>query len=157
MKTTISEHNNFIKKTIMKKIIIIITLIISTYMAMAVGVEVNGRITIGKKSSGNCSGFGFCSMSGAGNSSPKDGMRSTFLYNSDNNTLVIGISRNEIQTINASKLQYFEGKNSITLEENFTVPAELAQQFGFAKTVTIRRGTYNLSYTNGIYYITIVL
>ncbi|MGI6341832.1 MAG: hypothetical protein ACOXZ9_02485 [Bacteroidales bacterium] len=84
-------------------------------------------------------------------------MRSTFLYNSDNNTLVIGISRNEIQTINASKLQYFEGKNSITLEENFTVPAELAQQFGFAKTVTIRQGTYNLSYTNGIYYITIVL
>ncbi|MGI6341833.1 MAG: hypothetical protein ACOXZ9_02490 [Bacteroidales bacterium] len=33
----------------MKKIIIIITLIISTYMTMAVGVEVNGRITIGKK------------------------------------------------------------------------------------------------------------
>ena len=70
----------------------------------------------------------------------------------DQNQLVVEIGEDDLAKYeNGSTLPFFSGHESITLEDPFTFSKEVSRQLGLSAPLTIKTGTYPVSYADGKY------
>lgn len=120
-------------------------------------IEGSGTITIGKKNSTNCTGFGICNMSASKTSSAEGSMSCVYKYDVAGRTFTIEFSQTELVSRNPSKLEYFQNKTIVSLEEDFVVPVDVQNLITAKNTITLKKGNYKLSAQEGKYTITITL
>ncbi|MBN1198955.1 MAG: hypothetical protein JXA23_06365 [Bacteroidales bacterium] len=58
---------------------------------------------------------------------------------------------------NGSSLQYFQGKPTITLEDDTEIPLRISRELGSTSPIVIKAGVYPVSFQNGTYLVTIQL
>lgn len=108
-------------------------------------------IHIGRRVDG-CPGFGFCK---AGLELKENGVLSNTTLQIDEAKKMIKIGINEQDLINnqQDKMEYFKGKRSVVFEEDFTFPDDVRLKSESKNSLLIRKGTYELEYIKGVYYI----
>ena len=76
----------------------------------------------------------------------------------ENDKLVMQVSEAELSRYeNGSSLHFFEGKTSITLEDDTELPQEITRDLGSSTPVVIKAGSYPVSFRDGIYTVTFQL
>ena len=140
----------------MKRITLFLVLAIFSIGFASAGPVINIGIHIGRRNVPDCPGFGFCR---ATVSLKESGMlsSSTLQVDDTKKALVIGISEKDILENQADKLEYFKGKRSVLFEEDVIFPEEINQKSGSKNSLIIRKGTYPISFSDGVYYLTIPL
>ncbi len=118
-------------------------------------IEGSGTITIGKKTSTNCSGFGICNMSASKTNSTESTMSCVFKHDEVGRTFSIEFSHTELISKNPSKLEYFQNKTVVSLEEDFVVPTDVQNLITAKNAIILKKGNYKLSGQDGKYTITI--
>jgi hypothetical protein len=109
----------------------------------------------------NClTGFGICIDLSGGIEKPvgNQPMCQAKVRINGNNQLVIEVTEQALQSYeNGNTLTYFRNKSSVTFEEPYTLSSETARALGANGPVTIKAGTYPVSYEKGTYTMTIQL
>jgi hypothetical protein len=100
-------------------------------------------------------GFGFCFDVTAGIDGPVKIDEKVCLVKAKldaMNQLVFEISEHDlIKYDNASSLPFFKDKNSITLDEPYTLSMETCRNLGASKPIIIKAGTYPIKYSDNAY------
>ena len=111
----------------------------------------------------NCkTGFGFCIDFTVGGDRPNFTSDQNLCpvkgQLNDKNQLIIEVTAEALANYEfGSTLPYFKDKTSIRIEEPYTLSAATCRALGAAMPVTIKAGSYPVSFANGIYTIVIQL
>lgn len=108
-------------------------------------VTISVKMQIGRSSKG-CAGFGVCSVTISAD------VNESLSYDQSVNTMDITLSKTTIEKEQPDKLQYFEGKDSVTFEESYTFPDDIQRALKADHPLTIPPGTDQLV-TSGDSYI----
>lgn len=113
------------------------------------------KIKLHSKKSGCETGFGFCGI--VFNISLEDNLS----LGSEMVSAKATVSQNQLYlTFNEADLKsyqkgasmnYFQGKRTITLDEEYEVPLDVCKALGINKVISIKPGTYPLKYEQGSY------
>lgn len=126
----------------------------SNYTSPPTGVEVNGKVVLGRGA--NCSGIGICKAAKIATGITSE-VAGKMVMSPGNNTFTITILETEIQRAAPDKLQYFRNKKEVVFEESFTFPQEITSLFQLKEPLTIKKGSHELQYANGSYTIVVKL
>lgn len=111
-------------------------------------VEIEVEVEFGRKKKG-CTGIGVCSVSGdIGKKS-----FSTLSYSTTSRQLVLKVEMEGLKVNQGDKIQYFEGKSTFTVEEEWVLPENLRQQLKIDKKHVIKPGSYPFKKVGGYYLI----
>lgn len=132
----------------MYSLAVLVALVIALPM-YAAPIEGSGTITFGKTSA-NCTGFGICKMASDKSSSIQGEMKCTFKYDEAQRTFTIIVNQLEVNTKNPAMMQYFANKNSVSIDEDFTIPREVTDLLKATNDITIKKGNYNLLSKDGV-------
>ena len=76
----------------------------------------------------------------------------------DNNQLIMEVEESDLQKYEqGTSLAYFNGKSTITLDENTEIPPSYCRQLGSSRPIVIKSGTYPVTYKDNIYTIVFTL
>jgi hypothetical protein len=105
-------------------------------------------------------GFGFCkitiNITFEDNIKPESEMITGKTFMNGQNQLVIKLNEEDLKNYdNGSVFKYFDGKSSIYVDADYEVTRQVYTALGLQKPVTIKAGTYPLSYDQGIYTIVV--
>ena len=106
-------------------------------------------------------GFGFCldvtwGIDGGGYSAEK--ICPVQGYINEKNQLIIRVTETDLARYeNGSTLPHFKGKASVTIEDPYTLSKDLSYKLGSQVPITIKPGTYPITYAEKAYVITIQL
>lgn len=109
-------------------------------------ITITVKVGIGRHSQSGCPKFGLCSVTISGT------VNEQLSYYDELNTMDIQLSRSQIQKEQPDKLVYFEGKNSVTFEEDYTFPPDIQEALKSDHPLTVPAGTDTLI-TDGDNYI----
>lgn len=133
---------------------VFMALILTAAPALA-GFLIQTTIIIGRKNH-DCRGFGFCLIE----SSPSytDGAinGSIELYE-ERGSMIISINESDIQKMQPDKMIYFNNKSTVVFAEDYAMTEDLNRALQAKKPLLIKEGTYDLSYSNGKFFIEIPL
>lgn len=119
------------------------------------GIVIKTTLTIGRKSQ-DCSGFGFCLI--LRSSSYADGaINGSIDVNEERGSMIISINASDIQKMQPDKMSYFNNKSTVIFTEDYALTEDLNRALQAQKPLLIKKGTYDLSYSNGKFYIEIPL
>jgi hypothetical protein len=102
-------------------------------------------------------GFGLCldgtvGLEGGGSSASAEKTCPVKMQLNQKNQLILEVTEVALKEYeNGSTLPYFEGKTSITFDESYPVPQEICRQLGTNQSLTIKAGTYPVTYSKGTY------
>lgn len=131
-----------------------IAVLLTTAPALA-GIVIKTTLTIGRKSQG-CSGFGFCLITSS--SSYTDGaINGSIDVNEERGSMIISINGSDIQKMQPDKMIYFTNKSTVIFAEDYAMGDEINQALRTPKPILIKKGTYDLNYSNGKFCIEIPL
>jgi hypothetical protein len=106
------------------------------------------------------SGFGICAFCEVG--IEKAGSNGQFCQAkariNGSNQLVLEVTESALLSYeNGGTLNYFKDKSNITLDENYTLSPGACKALGTSEVLTIKSGTYPVTYSQGAYTVTIQL
>ncbi|MHC1774919.1 MAG: hypothetical protein AB9834_05835 [Lentimicrobium sp.] len=128
--------------------------LLTTAPALA-GIVIKTTLTIGRKSQ-DCYGFGFCLITSS--SSYTDGaINGAIDVNEERGSMIISINESDIQKMQPDKMSYFNNKSTVIFAEDYALTEDLNRALQAKKPLLIKKGTYDLSYSNGKFYIEIPL
>jgi hypothetical protein len=130
--------------------------------AKAPGPWINIKIIFHKRSTECQYGFGLCVMLSAGwgektlsTEKPACGARISL---NEKNQLILEVKEDELLTYErGGTLPYFKGKEFITLEESYLLPADISRSLGASSPLQIKPGIYPVKFLDGIYTVVIQL
>jgi hypothetical protein len=100
-------------------------------------------------------GFGLCmdvSWGIDGMGAPSENVCPVRGFINDQNQLVVEIREDELAKYEkGSTLPYFKGRSHITLEDPYTLSKDVARQLGTSSFVTIKAGTYPVTFSDQLY------
>ncbi|HUR31533.1 MAG TPA: hypothetical protein VMZ69_08860 [Saprospiraceae bacterium] len=103
-----------------------------------------------------CIAFGLCGLvwyrEGSNFGVPyADSPTDNILISEDMKNLEIQISRDRLLNSQPEKLDYLDGKSSVTITQSFEIPTEIKTALKAQKDLVIRPGTYPLTFIDGIF------
>ncbi|PKP48158.1 MAG: hypothetical protein CVT92_16365 [Bacteroidetes bacterium HGW-Bacteroidetes-1] len=90
-------------------------------------------------------------MSASKTSSAEGSMSCIFMYDAEGRTFTIEFLHTELVSRNPSKIEYFQYKTVVSLEEDFVVPVDVQNLITAKNTITLKKGNYKLSSKEGKY------
>ncbi|MBK6364398.1 MAG: hypothetical protein IPG18_08420 [Saprospiraceae bacterium] len=111
-------------------------------------VEVDVDVEFGRKKF-DCTKFGICSVSG--DVGPKS--FSTLSYNTKSGQLVFKVKIEGLKANQPDKIQYFEGKKTVSIEEEWELPESLRLQLKMPAKFKCKVGSYALEKRGEFYFI----
>lgn len=76
----------------------------------------------------------------------------------DKSHLKLQVTESALKTYESGgSLQYFQGKPTITLEDDTEIPLEVSRELGSSSPLMIKAGSYPVSFQNGAYIVTFPL
>lgn len=111
-------------------------------------VEIEVDVEIGRKKL-DCAKFGVCSFPDV--TIGKSYM--TMSYNSSSKLLILKIEIDGLKVNQPDKVQYFEGKNEISIEESWTLPPALESKLKLPKKFVGKEGRYKVHVKDGFFLI----
>ncbi|MBK6963158.1 MAG: hypothetical protein IPH20_04265 [Bacteroidales bacterium] len=119
------------------------------------GIVIKTTVSIGRKSR-DCYGFGFCIITSS--SSYADGaINGTIDVNEERGSMIISINESDIQKVQPDKMMYFSNKSTVIFAEDYALTEDLNRALQAKKPILIKKGSYDLSYSNGKFFIEIPL
>ena len=105
------------------------------------------EIEYGRWSKG-CRGFGVCKIIIV-----EDAVNSPVLeyQNKVNGSLTLEIPVDYLKSERPDKLSYFTNQSQFVMEESYTIPADVSAKLGSKQTLTIKAGTYPMTFKNNVY------
>jgi hypothetical protein len=115
------------------------------------GYSVHIEITIGRRSK-DCRGYSLCSAR-----TVEDAVNAPLIgyQNMDGNLLTLEIPADYIKTTQPEKLNYFTNQSQFVMEESYTLPTEVSAKLGSKQSLTIKAGSYPMTFKNNVYTIVI--
>lgn len=119
------------------------------------GIVIKTTVSIGRKSR-DCYGFGLCII--ASSSSYAEGaINGSIDVDEERGSMIISINESDIQKVQPDKMMYFSNKSTVIFAEDYALTEDLNRALQAKKPILIKKGTYDLSYSNGKFIIEIPL
>lgn len=103
----------------------------------------------------NCLFLGLCRIIflGAGpmGTNMTDSPSDNIIISDDLKSFEIQLSKERLVNSQPDKLEYFEGKSTVTFTQGYEFPSEIRSALNASKDLMVRPGTYPLTFVDGIF------
>jgi hypothetical protein len=146
---------NILILIVMKRILLMTMIVFCVLSFSFAGIVIRVNLSIGRKSQpATCPGIGFCSFS-VGSSNMEGLVNGTLDINEARGSMIIAIAEKDIQKYQPDKLVFFKNKSNLIFTEDYTMPGEINSAAKVTKPLIVKKGTFPLSYKQGMYFIEI--